>query len=493
LYITLGKNKKEEELLKKTKHFKLLSLLCCFLLLSVLISRDHFAYAASTVPSISYTTSKTKVYTGDQFDINVNINNVTDLYGASIDFQYDPSLIKVLDIRKGSVFGSAKVNSSILQRKDSTGYISFYTSLIGSVSGINSTKSTVFVIKVQALKTGAFSLKTISTNDKLQANGNNVRIKLANSKLSNNTINYTANNSTINIGGVSTISYTGSNRYQTGLLVSKAGWNQSDYAILASGQNFPDALCAAPLAGKYNAPILLTPSKTLDAGVSAEITRLKVKTVFIIGGSSSISPAIESNLKSRKINVVRLAGQNRFETSLAIAKQLGDPKEAIVVNGLNFPDALSISAYAASNNVPILLATKDRIDPAVSNYIKSKKSITKTYIVGGTAVISSNLEKSLPKPTRFSGATRYDTNLAVLKGLNFDFSNTFVALGTDFPDALAGSAIAAKTNSPTVLIQPNMPSNVVSEMNKMKSQVGIKHLLGAAGNHKNFVDSVLFK
>ena len=94
--------------MKKTKHFKLLSLLCCFLLLSVLISRDHFAYAASTVPSISYTTSKTKVYTGDQFDINVNINNVTDLYGASIDFQYDPSLIKVLDIRKGSVFGSLK-------------------------------------------------------------------------------------------------------------------------------------------------------------------------------------------------------------------------------------------------------------------------------------------------------------------------------------------------------------------------------------------------
>jgi len=479
--------------LKKAKFFKSLSFLCCFLLLFVLFDKNQLLYAANPNTSISYSISKTTIYTDDQFDINVKISNVSDLYGASIDFKYDPNLIKVTDIKTGSIFGSSKVNSGILERNDSTGYISFYTTLIGSVSGVSSSNSTVFVIKVRALKTGTFTLRTTNTNESLQVNGNNVRIKLANSKVSNNSISYTATNTTINIGGANTMSYTGANRYETALLVSKAGWSQSDYAILASGQDFPDALSAAPLAGKYNAPILLTSSKNLSDGVLAELTRLKVKTVYIIGGTVSISTNIENVLKSNKLNVIRLAGKDRFETSLAIANQLGNPTEAIVVNGLNFPDALSISAYSAANKIPILLSNKDSLNAGVSNYIKNKKSITKTYIVGGTAVISSNIEKSLPNPTRFSGATRYDTNLAILKGLNFDFSNTYIALGTDFPDALAGSAIAAKTNSPIILIQKNMDSNLVAEINKMKSKVGIKHLLGAAGNYKDYVNNTLLK
>jgi len=42
----------------------------------------------------------------------------------------------------------------------------------------------------------------------------------------------------------------GQDRYETAAQISTKGWNQSDYAILSSGENFPDALCAAPLAKK---------------------------------------------------------------------------------------------------------------------------------------------------------------------------------------------------------------------------------------------------
>lgn len=60
--------------------------------------------------------------------------------------------------------------------------------------------------------------------------------------------------------------------------------NTSDYAILVNGENFPDALSASVLAKKYNAPILLTGSSSLDDTASNQLTRLKVKKVFIVGG-----------------------------------------------------------------------------------------------------------------------------------------------------------------------------------------------------------------
>jgi len=35
-------------------------------------------------------------------------------------------------------------------------------------------------------------------------------------------------------------------------------YSTADTVIIASGENFPDALCAAPLSKQYNAPILLS-------------------------------------------------------------------------------------------------------------------------------------------------------------------------------------------------------------------------------------------
>ena len=50
----------------------------------------------------------------------------------------------------------------------------------------------------------------------------------------------------------------GTNRYEIAVAISKEGWTNSNYVILVTGEDFPDALCATPLASLYNAPILLT-------------------------------------------------------------------------------------------------------------------------------------------------------------------------------------------------------------------------------------------
>ena len=69
-------------------------------------------------------------------------------------------------------------------------------------------------------------------------------------------------------GTLNTTRLGGKDRYETSVEYFKAGWNgTSSYAVLASGNDFPDGLSAATLAKKYNAPILLTSRDSIPGSV----------------------------------------------------------------------------------------------------------------------------------------------------------------------------------------------------------------------------------
>ena len=143
----------------------------------------------------------------------------------------------------------------------------------------------------------------------------------------------------------------GADRYETAANVSKSGWDKgSDYVVVANGDFFADALCAAPLAKKYNAPILLTTANQLPDATASEISRLSGKHVIIVGGESVVSKKVENSLQSinTKSDVKRISGEDRFETSVNIAKEIGTTDSAVIANGYNYADALSISAIAAA-------------------------------------------------------------------------------------------------------------------------------------------------
>ncbi len=63
--------------------------------------------------------------------------------------------------------------------------------------------------------------------------------------------------------------------------------------------------------------------------------------------------------------VTRLSGQNRYETDIAVAKQLGTISQIAVVTGEDYSDALSISPIAVKLNIPIILVGKDNIGGCV--------------------------------------------------------------------------------------------------------------------------------
>lgn len=243
----------------------------------------------------------------------------------------------------------------------------------------------------------------------------------------------------------------GSTRYETSYKLFDRGWTSSDTVILASGVDYPDALTATPLAGKYNAPILLSRNTTLDAQPELKSTLIDkgVKNVIIIGGQTAIPQIIQDQIASLGINVRRIGGSDRYETSALIANEVGvNNGEIALAYGLSFADGLSIASVAANKQMPILLTRTDSIPNATKNFINSN-SINKTYVVGSTTVISDSVVSQTKNPERLGGANRYETNSIIFNKFKseIDLSSIYIASGLAFPDALSSSALAAKNGN----------------------------------------------
>lgn len=252
----------------------------------------------------------------------------------------------------------------------------------------------------------------------------------------------------------------GSNRYETSFKVFNEGWDSSEYAVIVNGSDYPDALCATPLAEKYSAPILLAQNKSLkDQKDLINILKEKgVKQVFIAGGTGIIPSSFEGELKGLGISSKRLGGKDRYETSVKIANELSsNTGEISLASGLGFADGLSISSVAGKRNMPVLLTKQNELPKPVADYIK-KSNINKSYIIGQSGVISDNVSKSVPNPERLGGANRYDTNKAVFDKFKSDINldNLYIASGLNFPDALSVSALAAKSSNFVVLSDLNV-------------------------------------
>lgn len=247
----------------------------------------------------------------------------------------------------------------------------------------------------------------------------------------------------------------GSDRYQTAVAISQKGWKKSDCVILVKSDEFADALCAGPLAKKYNAPILFTEDNYINIYTLQEIKRLGAARAIIVGGYGAISGYVEQCLYSEGIrNIERIYGSNRYETSVEIAKRLGS-KEIALTMADQYADALSISAVAAAKGFSILLTAPDNLPEVVKKHLTNYK-IERTYLIGGTDVIGKEIEKQVPSPVRLAGKDRYDTNRIILDKFapELDFNKIYTAIGEGkdgYADSLAGVALAAKTSSPIVL------------------------------------------
>ncbi|WP_425806130.1 cell wall-binding repeat-containing protein [Desulfitobacterium sp. Sab5] len=286
----------------------------------------------------------------------------------------------------------------------------------------------------------------------------------------------------------------GVNRYETSAKIAQTGWSTSQYVILATGENYPDALCAAPLATHLNAPVLLTAKDSLSSETENEIDRLGVKTAYIIGGFGVVSMNVNKQLEAKNINVRRLYGENRFQTSSYVANQMKDQmtplSKIFLVTGYDFSDAVFASSYAAKKGIPIVLVPKDYED----NYLRLTGYLdidrhTQTYVLGGLNEISWDVFSHYPNFSAIGGSDKYERNLSFTSIFSdeLDFTTTYIATGDDFPDALTGAALAAQDSSPVLLIGKELAPFTETILRKHAGSIKKLRVLGGEGAVSNDV------
>jgi putative cell wall-binding protein len=280
----------------------------------------------------------------------------------------------------------------------------------------------------------------------------------------------------------------GNNRYDTSISICKNGWKDtSDYAIIVSGKDFGDAICAAPLAKKYNAPILLASKNKLDnqsskESLSSELNRLKVKKVFIIGGKGVISDKLESEVKKKGIQIERISGVDRYATSIEVAKKVGINNGAFLTIGTDFADAVSAAPIAAAKQMPIILLPNAKSTKELESYIKNA-NVSKAYILGDNNLIKDDIVKYFKDAERIIGKDKYERNINIINKFEKDinFSTTYLSSVSDYADALSGAALASLTKSPIVLVSNNIPKNVQEFLNNKLDKMYQINILGGEG------------
>ncbi|MDD7182076.1 cell wall-binding repeat-containing protein [Peptostreptococcus porci] len=175
---------------------------------------------------------------------------------------------------------------------------------------------------------------------------------------------------------------------------------------------------------------------------------------------TAISPVFAADVSKTKIDVERIGGKDRLETSLKILERVGS-KKVNLVNGNQFADALSIAPIAAINGEGIVLINENKL-PDVENTFK-KQGVKDITLIGGEQSISNNTYTNLSKAfkvNRISGKDRYETSQSVVSSTGK--SDIGVATGTDFPDALSAGALLAKKQMPLLLVDGKKQSALPS-------------------------------
>ncbi len=289
----------------------------------------------------------------------------------------------------------------------------------------------------------------------------------------------------------------GDDAAQTSAKISEQAFPEgAETVVLCKDDDFKDAMSATGLAGVLDAPILLTSATELSAATKTEIERLKATNVIIIGGTGAIKAEVETAAKTavgESGTVERIFGNEAEETSVKCAERLATEKtkrieagetsedfsKAIVSMSDNFQDALSMSSFAYTYHIPILLessgstaADRSLTADAVTMLKTGSFKDAKVFVPGGTGAVSKASVEDVVGESRCTrlteGESGYDTSNYIANWLTTNgdkegetymhAATTVVATGAEATkgvDALAGAALAGKSASPILLVNTN--------------------------------------
>lgn len=205
-------------------------------------------------------------------------------------------------------------------------------------------------------------------------------------------------------------------------------------ALLATGENFADALAAGPLAYRGDHPILLTPASELPAAVATFLRDSLTDHVVILGGTAAVSAAVDNSVKGLGITTQRWQGADRFATAIDIAEQLlganapqqcfddsgDDSGDVGLAYGWRSPDAIVSGPLLGELCAPLLLTERNTLSSTVTEFLRSDDYVTgdavgklRITVFGGTAAVGS---RALDSATRAATLVALGATLEAFDG-----------------------------------------------------------------------------
>ena len=259
------------------------------------------------------------------------------------------------------------------------------------------------------------------------------------------------------------------------------GAGQAGAVVLARQDTFPDALGASALTTEVDGPLLLTPPTRLASDTRAEIDRVLADggTVYLLGGTVALAPAVEQALDDLGYRTPRFAGRDRVETAALIARFVGPgPSDtALLVRASGNPDleqgwvdSVSCGGYAANTATPVLLTqTGSSSVAAETRRTLDRLGIRRVHVCGGPLAVPdaqlSELRGAGFVVERHAGEDRAATAVAVateLWGATTRAGRDVLLVpgyGRRFGYGLVAAPLSAAMDAPILLVDRDTPTS----------------------------------
>ncbi|MDA3936790.1 MAG: cell wall-binding repeat-containing protein [Actinomycetota bacterium] len=195
----------------------------------------------------------------------------------------------------------------------------------------------------------------------------------------------------------------GTNRYDTAARVARriaqvGGASFSGAAFVARGDNFADALAAAPYAYAQKMPILLVAPTALPGETASAARDIGVDSIIVAGGTLAVSDAVA---QSFDVPWTRVSSSTRYSTAAAVieyALSQGWCSGADIglATGQNFPDALGGGVAMGSRGGIVVLTPSESLGPdAALILLGCGVDVSTLQVFGGTTAVNSAVVDSV--------------------------------------------------------------------------------------------------
>lgn len=249
----------------------------------------------------------------------------------------------------------------------------------------------------------------------------------------------------------------------------------------------------------FDIPVKVVALDDVEGSMGRDVAAFEKKVTSAVvrfeGASElEVSTVLRDLINGKEVVAARrnvLAGQNRFDTAIAISKERfekADSANAVVLVGqYSIVDGLAAAPFAKAANAPVLFSRFDSIDKNTVEEIGrllGKDSAKKVYIVGGENTISAKVHDQLVKELnyrveRIEGRDRYETSRKLADKLsattNRTSSSVEIVGGRAEADAMSISAVAARDLAPIIVVPQKQLDYATKEYLNKNYKTGVDY------------------